>query len=265
MYNDRLRQMLTVLAIGVTIAVNALATLLPLNGQTTGAISDRYPVLVTPAGYVFGIWGLIYLGLVVYAVYQALPAQRENPVLRAIAPWFLLSCAANIGWIFLWHYNLILLTLPMMLALLGSLLLIFARLRRSDQTLAERWLVRAPFSIYAGWITVATIVNVAVVLYQSGIVIEGPAAALLAAGVLAVGGAIAVGIALSLGDWLYALVIVWAYIGIGEKQSGAPLVVWAAWTLAALVAVAAVVALARGGVPREGSPVIDLPPAQKRT
>lgn len=83
--SDRVYPILVLAATLATILVNGLATTLPLNGQSTGEISDRFPSLFTPAGYVFSIWGVIYLGLISYAVYQALPAQRTNSRLRSIA------------------------------------------------------------------------------------------------------------------------------------------------------------------------------------
>src|SRR5210317_1147670 len=121
MNKDTLRQIIVVLSVLATIIVNGLASALPINGQTTGEISDSFDVFFVPAGYVFSIWGLIYLGLLAYAVYQALPAQAENPSLRSIGYLFVLSCLANIAWIFLWHYNQVALSVLAMLALLGLL------------------------------------------------------------------------------------------------------------------------------------------------
>ena len=106
-----------------------LATALPLNGQTTGEISDRFDVYFVPAGYVFSIWGLIYLALIGYSLYQVLPSQRENPRLRRTGWLYVLSCAANIVWLFLWHYEVFELTIVAMGALL--LLLIASHKGRS--------------------------------------------------------------------------------------------------------------------------------------
>ena len=162
-----LRQIAILLAALATVTINILANALPLNGQNTGEISDRFAVYFVPAGYVFSIWGLIYLGLLAYAVYQALPAQRDNPRLARIGGWFLLASLANVAWIFLWHYEFIALTLAAMLALLVSLIAIYLRLEigRTAVPAAERWLVRGTFSVYLGWITVATIANVTALLY----------------------------------------------------------------------------------------------------
>ena len=170
MKRDTLRQIIIVIAVVATIVVNALANILPFNGQETGAISDRFAIYFVPAGYVFSIWGLIYLGLIAYAVFQALPAQRENPRLRSIGGLFLLSSVANIAWIFLWHYEVFAATLPVMLVLLGSLIAIYLRLGtgRTHVSRAETWMVRVPFSVYLGWITVATVANATQLLYFLG-------------------------------------------------------------------------------------------------
>ena len=80
---DLVRQIIVILTVIATITINILANALPLNGLNTGEISDQFLVLFVPAGYVFSIWGLIYIGLIAYAIFQALPSQRENPRLRS--------------------------------------------------------------------------------------------------------------------------------------------------------------------------------------
>ena len=159
---DTLRQISVILTILATIVVNGLANALPINGLNTGEISDRFRVYFVPAGYVFSIWGLIYLGLVAFAIFQALPSQRENPRLRATGWWISLGGLANIAWIFLWHYQQFPLTLIAMLVLLATLIITYLRLGIGETTVpaAETWAVRLPFSIYLGWITVATVANV---------------------------------------------------------------------------------------------------------
>lgn len=140
-------------AIVLMIVVNALANALPINGQNTGEISDRFDVYFTPAGYVFSIWGLIYLGLIAYAVYQALPAQRENPRLRRIGWWVVIGSLANTAWIFLWHYEVFPLTLPVMLVLLLTLIVIYLSLgiNRVKVSTAERQRCMCPsVSTWAG-------------------------------------------------------------------------------------------------------------------
>src|SRR4030066_1737604 len=125
---DNLRQISVILTILATIVVNALANALPINAQNTGQISDRFHVYFFPAGYVFSIWGLIYLGLIAFAIFQALPSQRENPRLRKVGWWIALGGLANIAWIFLWHYEQFTLTVIAMLILLGSLIATYLQL-----------------------------------------------------------------------------------------------------------------------------------------
>jgi benzodiazapine receptor len=236
MKKDTLRQWINLLAVVATIVINGLANALPLNGQTTGEISDRFQVYFVPAGYVFSIWGLIYVALVAFAVYQALPSQRNNPRLRRIGTLFALSCVANIAWLFLWHYEIFPLTLVAMLALLLLLIAIYLRLDigRAQVSTAEKWLVHVPFSIYLGWITVATIANVTSLLdYLNwsgwGISPEVWTVIMLVAAV-----GIASAVSLTRGDVAYMLVIVWALAGIAVKHADTPVVATAAWVATAL-------------------------------
>ena len=131
-------QIITILATIITIAINGLANSLPLNGLTTGEISDRFEIYFVPAGYVFSIWGLIYLGLIVYTIFQALPNQRDNTVLQKIAPAYWVSSLANSAWIFMLHYERFRLALAFMLAILISLLVIYLML--SGVTGGVKWL-----------------------------------------------------------------------------------------------------------------------------
>ena len=245
MNNDKLRQAIVVVMVIATIVVNGLATALPLNGQTTGEISDRFEVFFVPAGYVFSIWGLIYLGLVAYAIYQALPIQAGNPRLKRIGYLFALSSLANIAWIFLWHYEQFPLTLIAMLTLLASLIAIYLRLDigRVRVPTAERWSVHVPFSIYLGWITVATIANVTSLLdYLNwsgwGISPEVWAVIMLIAGVV-----IASAVSLTRRDVAYLLVLIWAFLGIAVKHQGTTLVAPTAWITSGLVLVMLVVGI----------------------
>ncbi len=243
MNRDILRQTVNVVAVVAVIVVNGLANALPLNGQTTGEISDRFQVYFVPAGYVFSIWGLIYLGLLAFAVYQALPAQRDNPRLRPIGYLFAGSCLANIAWLFLWHYEQFVLTLVAMFALLLLLITIYLRLENGRVAVspAEKWLVHIPFSIYLGWITVATIANVTAVLDYLGWRGWGVSDEAWAVIMLLVAGVLAAAVSLTRGDVAYSLVIIWALAGIAVKHAGTPLVAVTAWVTTAFVGVMLVV------------------------
>lgn len=221
------------------LVVNTLANIVPINGQQTGEISDRFPVLFVPAGYVFSIWGLIYALLIAFTVYQALPAQRENPRLRRIGWLFALSCLWNCVWILCWHYNLFPLSLVVMLALLGTLILIYQRLDigREKVARAEQWLVHVPFSVYLGWITVATIANATDVLYALGWNGQPLNPEIWAMVMLIVAMSLTLYILMQRRDIAYGLVIVWALVGIFVKQTETPVVALTALLGGGIVAV----------------------------
>ena len=239
---DYFRQFAVIVVTLATIAINGLATGLPLNGQSTGEISDRFPSLFTPAGYVFSIWGVIYLGLLAYMVYQALPSQRANPRLRSIGWLYVVSGIANSVWIFLWHYNQFAWSLVVMLVLLASLIGIYLRLSPFTRRVgaAERWTTHIPFSIYLGWITVATVANVATVLLDWNWT-GGPLSPALWA-ILMIAVATVLGLIFTLREVnpAYVFVLVWAFAGIAVKQSATPAVAWTAIAAAILLVVAIV-------------------------
>ena len=255
MKSDTVRQFSVVIAALAMIAVNALASALPINGQTTGEISDSFDVFFVPAGYVFSIWGLIYLGLIAYAVYQALPAQASNPDLRSIGTIFVLSSLANIAWILLWHYEVFPATVLVMLVLLVCLIAIYLRLDigRKQVSNGMRWFVHLPFSIYLGWITVATIANVTTLLsYWDwggwGVSPEAWTVIMLAIAT-AVGGLVS----FTRGDIAYALVLIWAFAGIAVKHEDTSTVASAAW-IATAVTVILMIAGAYSHRRRQGQP-----------
>ena len=256
---DLVRQLLVLVALAVTIFVNYLSNTLPLNGRTPGEISDSFPVRFTPAGYVFSIWSLIYLGLIAYAIYQALPRQRTNARLRAIGWLFIFSCATNIGWLFAWHYGFYPLSLLIMLLFLGALILIYARLypHFNVASTAERWATHIPFRIYLGWLTVATIANATIVLYDLGWQGAPLGADDWAAFLIFTGTLIGLFFALRLRDVAYTLVLVWAFVGIYVKQGDAPVTAYTALTMAGVLAAAALLALFFGPRRRNASTVTE--------
>jgi hypothetical protein len=237
MSRDVIRQVTVIIAVIATLVMNGLVNALPLNGQTSAEVSDKFQVYFVPAGYVFSIWGVIYLGLILYAIYQALPAQRENPRLRATGYLFALSCLANISWLALWHYERFPLTLVVMGALLFLLIVIYRRLGFGvvRVSAAERWLVQLPFSIYLGWVSVATIANVTVVLDSLNWGGWGISPEIWTIIMLLVGIGLAFGMAFTHGDVAYGLVLIWAYVGIAVKQQDTPTVATAAWIAVGLV------------------------------
>lgn len=229
---------LVILSIAGTIVVNGLANALPINGQMTGEISNRLDVLFTPANYVFAIWGVIYLGLILFAVEQALPLEKGNPRLQRARPWLAASGLANIAWIFLWHYEQFPLTLVAMVALFLTVVQTYRQLEVGVTPVSgrERWLLQVPIGIYLGWVSVATIANAAALLSPQVLDWNGfgldPAlwTALMIVVALVVGGAVA----LRRSDATFPLVLVWAFVGIALRNAAIPVVSITAWASAAV-------------------------------
>jgi hypothetical protein len=235
MGNDRVRQVLVTAGILFALVLNGLANALPLNGQTTAEISDRFRVYVVPAGYVFAIWGLIYLGQACFLIQTWRPSRLADPLLRRLGLLPALAGLLNGAWIVAWHYELFLLTVPIMIGLLLTLIAIYraggfewAARYGSGARPDDRWLVQVPFSLYLGWITVATIANVASVGEWANVPTFGMAEPAVAAAVLAVGLGIAALVMVRTFDPVYGAVIIWAYIGIFIKESATPYVPWVA-------------------------------------
>jgi hypothetical protein len=235
-------QLITILATLLTITVNGLANALPLNGQGTGEISDRFDIYFVPAGYVFSIWGLIYLGLIAFTIYQVLPAQRENELLQKIYPAYWLSNLANTVWIFLWHYEFFSLTLIAMLTILVTLLYIYSQLSKanSDLDLNKKWLVKFPFSIYLGWISVAIIANISQVLFFFSWGGWGIPPATWAVIMIIVATVLGLLMRWRENDPVYVLVLIWAFVGIAMSQADTAIVANTAWSTSGLLAVAVI-------------------------
>jgi hypothetical protein len=228
--------------VGVLI-VNTLATTVGINGKLTGAVSDGIPNLFVPAGLTFSIWGPIYLLLLMFTAWQFTKAAA--PAVGRVGWLFVLSSAANIGWLLLWHYQLTALSMAAMLALLASLIAIYVKLGVGVEprpSLAERWLSHVPFGVYLGWITVATIANASAVLVSLGWNGFGLAPEVWTVIVMAVAVLITAATLLLRRDAAYALVVVWAFIGIALKRSADPSPASRAVEAAAIVCGAAVAA-----------------------
>jgi benzodiazapine receptor len=243
----KLKQILNVVALIAVLVVNYVAGSVGINGYTSGEVSDTIQSLFTPAGYVFAIWGLIYLGLGAFAVYQALPAQRAKSFIEQIGYWFVVSCLFNIAWLFLWHYLQFPLSMLAMLGLLGSLIAIYLRLDtgRGFAPGQEKLLVHVPFSVYLGWISVATIANASIVLYTLGWKGSGAAPVIWTVLMVVIAAVLAIATIVLRNDIAFALVIVWALIGIAVARAGMQAIVIAAGLSALAVVIAIVWKLVR--------------------
>jgi len=211
-------QVLNIVAFVLTVVVNALANALPINGRTTGELSGLYPNLFVPAGLTFSIWGLIYLLLAVFVVFQAAAGRGE--LVQRVAGWFLLASAANAGWIVAWHHERVALSLLVMLVLLGSLVALYLRLGigAGSPGWGAKLCVHLPFSVYLGWITIATVANAAALLVHAGWGRFGLSEEFWTVAVLIVATAITILMLLRRNDAFFALVVLWAFAGIAVKR-----------------------------------------------
>lgn len=219
-----------------TVFINYLANALPFNGQSTGAISDRYYNLFTPAGFTFAIWGIIYLALGTFIVFQIIASFRENQpstsFVDRIGWWFVISCVANSFWIFIWHHEILWLSVVVMLLILASLLNIYLRLDigSNNSERPERFFVHLPFSIYLSWISVATIANITAFLVSLEWSAWGISPSIWASLLILVAAGLGVFMALNRKDIFYTLVIAWASFGIWmarkQDEPSQKLVMW---------------------------------------
>jgi len=238
-----LLKMSNVIAFVLTVIVNSLAgSTTLLGGVNTATISDSNPTLITPAGSTFAIWGIIYVLLGIFVIFQTLPSQNEKEYHKQIGWLFVLSSIANIAWLFLWQYELLALSIPLMLLLLASLILIYTRLGigRTQVSLREKIAIHTPFSVYLGWITIATIANIsvaAVSLNWDGFGINPETWATL---IIIVALLITLLVTAIRKDIAYGLVIIWALIGIASKQTETPNIVTLAQASAIVILVAMV-------------------------
>jgi translocator protein len=245
MNRDLARQASNIIALIATVVFNWASQAFELNGNTNQALANRYDILYFPADWAFAIWGVIYTLLIAWVIYQALPSQRKNPYHRRIGYLFVVTAAANIGWIAAFHYEQFALSMVMMLILLVTLITIVLRLGIRDAAVAlkDRWLVHIPFSVYLGWITAATVTNATYVLYDAGyrdslLGIGGEAWTVI---LLLVSAALAIAMIITRDDAAYALVIAWAVSAIGSRYLALEIIAGTAIFLTAAILIVIVI------------------------
>lgn len=220
--NQRIRQYLVIIATAGVIFINYLAAKGYINHQTPEVISAKYPTLITPAGYAFAIWILIYFGLVVFSIFQALP--KNTARFANIRTVYILNCAANCVWTYLWHYERIPASLAVIFVILGTLVFINVKLRKTESA-AEYWLARVPFNIYFGWLTVASILNFTVALVYLNIKTSDFTASVLACVLIVAATSLGIIIRYKLSNIAYPITIAWALTAIAVKQSGQTMII----------------------------------------
>jgi len=218
-------RLLNLFALVMMLIVNLLAERLPLGGKTTGQISAQYPVLIAPAGYAFSIWLVIYTLLIGFVLYGFTKSGRESKMVQGVGAYFFLSCLFNIAWLLLWHNEKIVSSVFIMFGLLLTLVTIYMRVNDRcyyPLTRAEHLFVRLPFSIYLGWICVASIVNVGSALYAIEWDRFGLSNTMWTIIMLIAATLIAFWLGLRYSDPAIVLVFIWAYIAIYFNQQEYP-------------------------------------------
>jgi hypothetical protein len=202
----------------LTIFVNFLANYLPINGLSSGEVSALYNNPFTPAGFTFSIWGVIYLLLIVFIIYRFFGSGKINNDFST-GPYFIIASIANMSWLFLWHNQLIPLSMLVILILPLSLFQIFKRLQQyQNYSIREYLALKLPFSIYTAWVTVASIANfMALLVYFNQ---NWPANFLNIAAIIGVLLALTITVKIldNYHSVSFALVVIWAYIGIIGAQ-----------------------------------------------
>ncbi len=232
------RAYINIAAVAVVLLFNYLSNALPLNNLTQTDINEMYPVLFTPASYVFSIWGLIYVLLICFIVYQALPNYRENPFNEAVGILFAVTALLNVLWLLAWHYLQIALSMVIMVLLLLVLIAIYLRIANLAQKggLFDRLFVKLTFSIYLAWICVATLANLNILLYDVGWLGLGFGSALFTVLMIVIGALVSLAIFYWRRDYAFPLVFAWAFIGVGVRHGADPvLLAIAGWTAAAAI------------------------------
>ncbi|MGB3493089.1 MAG: hypothetical protein WBA57_10200 [Elainellaceae cyanobacterium] len=236
---DKVRQLVTFVAIASTFLINLWSNLFPIGGENIGELSNSLfgEVLIIPANYAFIIWGLIYVALFMFAAYQRRPAQSQNPRFRQGGYWLVAACVAQNVWVGLFLFRQFAASVIAMAAILVCLAVYYLCLNVGTPQISrqERWRAQIPISIYMGWISVATIVNVAIALYHAqwsrwGLSDMGWTIILM-------------GIAALLGIWLllersdtaFTLVLVWAFVAIALDKLSQPLIAGVGFSLSTVL------------------------------
>ncbi|MEH2198324.1 tryptophan-rich sensory protein [Nostoc sp.] len=244
-YRDFWRQLATLVAIFGAFIINVVSNIFPLNGLSIGEISNTLfkNVLIIPANYAFAIWGLIYLGLFAFGVYQALPNQRHEPDLRKTGYLLIIACVAQSVWVYLFLSRLFALSVIAMLLILLPLIGIYVQLEigKKRVTRLMKWCIHFPIGIYLGWISVATIVNIACTLYFQGWNGWGISPVIWTLVMLSIATAIAAIILIQRRDMAYTGVILWALVAIALKHWNNPILRNAALILAIVLVLTATI------------------------
>ena len=234
-------QVANIIALIVTVVINYLSNTGVFNNNTMASVSARYQNYFTPSGYAFSIWGLIYLLLAAFAIYQAqgISGKREVPAVVEKIGWlFVLSCAANSAWVLAWLYDFTGLSVLIMIILLCSLWMIIVRTRMEMDLIPIKKIALTwwPFAIYLGWISVALIANVAAYFTKIGWDGFGLSPVAWTVIMICVAGMVYIGLTWKRNLRESSMVGVWALVAVAVANWGtAPAVVNAALIVSAII------------------------------
>jgi hypothetical protein len=245
--NAWLRPVLTLAALLGAIAVNGYSNVNPPGGMNVGEMSNTIfaDVLLTPASWAFTIWGLIYIGLIAFGLYQLLPAQWGNRKLAPHSYFLVLASLAQCLWIYLFLSQQFVLALIAMVEILLLLLALYLRINTRTWSLprppliprAERWLIHRPISLYFGWISIATVLNVALTLFSRGWGGWGLSPVFWTVVMMGVAAELGLLMLLRRQDGTFAMVVIWALVWIAVGNFAQPIIAIAGLGLAAALAV----------------------------
>lgn len=225
---------LNIITFMLVILVNTYSNILPLNNQTTGEVSNQLDVLITPAGITFSIWSVIYILCAVWIIRQIPKNRRNKEFYTAASPYFIVSNLLNSAWIFLWHYEQFFASVIVMVLLLITLIVLYTQIKNSDHDFFDIF----PFSIYVSWISVATIVNISYYLVYVNWSGFGLPNTMWTVFMLLIAAALSLLFRYKQNDWVYSLVTIWAFSGIGlNNLNEHDFVAYTAFTLAGLILV----------------------------
>ncbi len=229
-------QIVNAVTLVVVLAANALAGSGALSGESIGVVANRYPSYFLPAGWVFGIWSLIYLWLLAFTVYQALPAQRRSGFVERVGPWWLVNGALNVGWVVAFSFSLFGTAMALIVALLACLVAMGERVgaHRPGVSLADRAFGAWPFGLYLAWVSVAVIANAAQYLTYLGWGGWGIPDRTWSVVMMAAATSLGLLMVIRRGVWLFPFVVGWALVGIADRYAGDALIVRTAWAMTAL-------------------------------
>lgn len=221
------------------IFINYLSNTGLINNNTNATVSQKFENLFTPAGYAFSIWGIIYLLLIAFVLFQGTALLKKgNDVAEKIGGWFIFSCAANALWLFAWLHETLLLSVAIMILLLYSLLQIHFKIDsiKEMDTLKYKFLVRLPFSIYLGWISVALIANIAALLTQWSWNGLGLTEVFWSVLMICIAGVVNIWVTRVRNIPVFSLVGIWALLAIAAaNQNVEPLIVTAAYLVSGIL------------------------------